>query len=134
MPLCDVKPQCPRCLDTGWLIGVGRWIKCDCPAAYFCDEPSQVREGFIDYQGRVHSWPWQVPQLPTHTSNHTESDVPLNKAHLVVKVDGKRPLAVVVMTAQTMLAEVTIEELKRVHDQINRMEDHPHDGAEQENR
>jgi hypothetical protein len=55
----------------------------------------------------------------------------MNRAHLVIKVDGKRPVSVVVMVAQTMLAEVTIEELKRIHAQIDRMEDHLHDGTEQ---
>jgi hypothetical protein len=48
----------------------------------------------------------------------------LHRAHLVIKVDGKRPVSVVVMVTQTMVAEVTIEELKRVYAQIDRMEDH----------
>jgi hypothetical protein len=50
----------------------------------------------------------------------------MNRAHLVIKVDGKRPVSVVVMVGQTMLAEVTIDELKRVYAQIDRMEDHLH--------
>jgi hypothetical protein len=57
--------------------------------------------------------------------------MPLNRAHLVVKVDGKRPVSVVVMAGQTMVAEVAIEELKRMYSQINTMEDHLHDGIEQ---
>lgn len=32
-------PACPRCADTGWLLGVGRWIACDCPAAQGCALP-----------------------------------------------------------------------------------------------
>jgi hypothetical protein len=51
----------------------------------------------------------------------------LHRAHLVIKVDGKRPVSVVVMVAQTMVAELTIEELKRVYAQIDRMEDHLHE-------
>jgi hypothetical protein len=57
----------------------------------------------------------------------------LNRAHLVVRVDGKRPVSVVVMAGQTMVAELTIEELKRMYFQIDRMEDHLHDGTEQAN-
>jgi hypothetical protein len=49
-------------------------------------------------------------------------------------VDGKRPVSVVVMAVHTMLAELTIEEVKRVCAQIDRMEDHLHDGIEQEDR
>jgi hypothetical protein len=56
----------------------------------------------------------------------------LNRAHLVVRVDGKRPIAVVVMAGSAMIAEVTIAELKRVHDQIGRMEDHIHGEQEHE--
>jgi hypothetical protein len=53
--------------------------------------------------------------------------MPLNRAHLVIKVDDKRPVSVVVMAAQTMVAEVTIDEVKRVCAQIDRMEDHLHE-------
>jgi hypothetical protein len=49
------------------------------------------------------------------------------RAHLVVKVDGKRPIAVVVMAAQRQLAEVPITEVKRIVAQIDRMEDHLHE-------
>jgi hypothetical protein len=48
----------------------------------------------------------------------------LNRAHLVIKVDDKRPVSVVVMAAQSMIAEVTIEELKRVYEQVTNMERH----------
>jgi hypothetical protein len=48
----------------------------------------------------------------------------LCKAHLVVKVDGKRPISVIAMGGSTMIAEITIEELNRVHDQVARMTEH----------
>jgi hypothetical protein len=51
----------------------------------------------------------------------------LSRGHLVVKVDGKRPVAVVAMVGQSMVAELTIDELKRVYHQIDRMEDHTRD-------
>jgi hypothetical protein len=44
----------------------------------------------------------------------------------VLKVDGKRPVSVVVMVVQTMVAEIAIDELKRMYFQIDRMEDHLH--------
>jgi hypothetical protein len=43
---------------------------------------------------------------------------------LVVKVDGKRPISVIVMAGATMMAEVEINELNRIHDQVTRMLDH----------
>lgn len=46
------------------------------------------------------------------------------RATLVVRVEGKRPIAVVVMANQSMIAEVTIAELCRVHDQIATMQRH----------
>lgn len=51
----------------------------------------------------------------------------LSKGHLVVRVDGKHPQAVVVMVGSTMLTEITIVELKRVYEQITTMERHVHD-------
>jgi hypothetical protein len=48
----------------------------------------------------------------------------LCRAHLVVKVDGKRPVSVIAMGGSTMIAEITIEELNRVHDQVARMAEH----------
>jgi hypothetical protein len=60
--------------------------------------------------------------------------LPNRVAHLVVKVDGKRPVSVVVMAVHTMVAELAIDEVKRVCAQIERMEDHLHDGIEQEDR
>jgi hypothetical protein len=48
----------------------------------------------------------------------------LCKAHLVVKVDGKRPISVIAMAGATMVAEIEITELNRVHDQVARMAEH----------
>jgi hypothetical protein len=48
----------------------------------------------------------------------------LCKAHLVVKVDGKRPVSVIAMGGSTMIAEIEIKELNRVHDQVARMVEH----------